>query len=85
MVEGNRQRHIIGSPERVVTLLRQLVADTSADELMVTTMVFGEEERRRSYELLARHGDLDCRWKDIVLASTQHTVPGRSEATRSAA
>jgi alkanesulfonate monooxygenase SsuD/methylene tetrahydromethanopterin reductase-like flavin-dependent oxidoreductase (luciferase family) len=51
-VEGNRQRHIVGSPERVVTLLKQLIADTSADELMVTTMVYGVEERRRSYELL---------------------------------
>jgi len=53
VVEGNRQRHILGSPERVVALLQQLIADTSADELMVTTMVFGDEERRRSYELLS--------------------------------
>src|SRR5688572_5923799 len=57
VVEGNRQRHIVGSPERVATLLRQLIADTSADELMVTTMVFGEEERRRSYELLSAAWD----------------------------
>jgi luciferase family oxidoreductase group 1 len=53
VVEGNRARQIVGNPERVVTLLRQLVADTSADELMVTTMIHGEAERRRSYELLA--------------------------------
>ena len=37
----------------VSRLLRQLAADTSADELMVTTMVYGREERRRSYELLS--------------------------------
>ena len=53
VVEGNRQRHVIGSPERVTSLLRQISADAGADELMVTTMVYGQEERRRSYELLA--------------------------------
>jgi len=53
VVDGNRQRHIVGSPPRVAALLRQLATDTMADELMVTTMIFGEEERRRSYELLA--------------------------------
>jgi alkanesulfonate monooxygenase SsuD/methylene tetrahydromethanopterin reductase-like flavin-dependent oxidoreductase (luciferase family) len=53
VVDGNRQRHIIGSPPRVVALLRQLAAETMADELMVTTMIFGEQERQRSYELLA--------------------------------
>jgi len=35
-------------------LLRQIAADTAADELMVTTMVYGKTERLRSYELLAR-------------------------------
>ena len=53
IVEGNRQRTIVGGPERVVRQLRALVAETSADELMVTTMMYGAEERRRSYELLA--------------------------------
>jgi luciferase family oxidoreductase group 1 len=53
VVDGNRQRHIIGSPPRVVALLEQLAAETMANELMVTTMIYGEAERRRSYELLA--------------------------------
>ena len=35
-----------------------MVTDTSADELMVTTMVYGKAERLRSYELLAREWDL---------------------------
>jgi len=30
-----------------------------ADELMVTTMVYGKEERLRSYTLLAREWGLD--------------------------
>jgi hypothetical protein len=29
-----------------------------ADELMVTTMVYGREERKRSYELLAQQWEL---------------------------
>lgn len=53
LIEANRQRQFIGSPERVATLLRQIADDTAADELMVTTMVHGKAERLRSYELLA--------------------------------
>ncbi|MEV6904511.1 LLM class flavin-dependent oxidoreductase [Amycolatopsis sp. NPDC051372] len=44
---------IIGSPETVRKGLDQLLADTGADELMVTTMVHGHEDRLRSYEILA--------------------------------
>jgi luciferase family oxidoreductase group 1 len=53
VIEANRQRQFIGSPERVTALLRQIADDTGANELMVTTMVFGKAERLRSYELLA--------------------------------
>jgi luciferase family oxidoreductase group 1 len=48
-----RQRQIVGGPETVARALREVASDTLADELMVTTMIFGAEERRRSYELLA--------------------------------
>jgi alkanesulfonate monooxygenase SsuD/methylene tetrahydromethanopterin reductase-like flavin-dependent oxidoreductase (luciferase family) len=58
LVEANRQRQFVGSPARVAAILRQMVSDTSADELMVTTMVYGKAERLRSYELLAREWDL---------------------------
>ncbi|WIX78938.1 LLM class flavin-dependent oxidoreductase [Amycolatopsis carbonis] len=44
---------IIGSPETVRKGLDQLLADTGADELMVTTMVHGHEDRVRSYEIVA--------------------------------
>ncbi len=44
---------VIGSPETVRKGLEQLLADTAADELMVTTMVHGHADRVRSYELLA--------------------------------
>ena len=44
---------VIGSPETVRKDLEQLLADTGANELMVTTMVHGHADRIRSYELLA--------------------------------
>jgi luciferase family oxidoreductase group 1 len=44
---------VIGSPERAVAELRQLVADTGADELMVSASTHGVAERVRSVELLA--------------------------------
>ena len=53
VIDGNRQRHVVGSPARVAALLQQLADEATADELMVTTMIYGVEERRRSYELLA--------------------------------
>lgn len=53
IVEANRLRHFIGSPLRVASMIRHAVADTQADEIMVTTMIYGREERLRSYELLA--------------------------------
>jgi luciferase family oxidoreductase group 1 len=53
LIEANRQRQFIGTPERVAAVLRQIAADTEADELLVTTMVHGKAERLRSYEFLA--------------------------------
>jgi|SRR5688572_15921640 luciferase family oxidoreductase group 1 len=53
IVDANRLRHFIGSPVRVAALLRHLDEETGADEIMVTTGIYGREERVRSYELLA--------------------------------
>jgi alkanesulfonate monooxygenase SsuD/methylene tetrahydromethanopterin reductase-like flavin-dependent oxidoreductase (luciferase family) len=44
---------IVGAPDRAVDELRRLVADTGADELMVTSSTHGAAERVRSLELLA--------------------------------
>jgi luciferase family oxidoreductase group 1 len=44
---------VVGSPSTVRAKLDDLVARTGADELIVTTMVHGHEDRLRSYELLA--------------------------------
>ena len=53
MVEMNRQRHFIGTPPKVASLIHQIVEATEADEIMVTSMIYGRAERQRSYELLA--------------------------------
>jgi alkanesulfonate monooxygenase SsuD/methylene tetrahydromethanopterin reductase-like flavin-dependent oxidoreductase (luciferase family) len=52
-IEASRARHIIGSPSVVRAQLDELIAQTGADELMITTMVHAHAERLHSYELLA--------------------------------
>jgi luciferase family oxidoreductase group 1 len=47
-----------GDPQQVRTELETLAQRTGADELMVTTMVHGREDRLRSYELLAQAWNL---------------------------
>jgi luciferase family oxidoreductase group 1 len=49
---------IVGSPETVRLGLSELVATTSADELMITTTVHGHRERLRSYELVSELTDI---------------------------
>jgi luciferase family oxidoreductase group 1 len=52
-----RQRlatRIIGGPDTVRRQIRELVAGTAADELMVTTLIHDQADRVRSYELLAQ-------------------------------
>jgi alkanesulfonate monooxygenase SsuD/methylene tetrahydromethanopterin reductase-like flavin-dependent oxidoreductase (luciferase family) len=44
----------VGSPKTVRAKLEALVAETRADEVMVTTMVYDHAARKRSYELLAQ-------------------------------
>jgi luciferase family oxidoreductase group 1 len=53
IVEANRQRHFIGTPFKVASTIRNLVNDTGADEIMVTSMMYGRDARFRAYELLA--------------------------------
>jgi alkanesulfonate monooxygenase SsuD/methylene tetrahydromethanopterin reductase-like flavin-dependent oxidoreductase (luciferase family) len=58
VVDANRLRHFIGTPLKVASLVRHLAEETEADEIMVTTVVYGTAERFRSYELLAREWGL---------------------------
>jgi luciferase family oxidoreductase group 1 len=52
-IEERFDSNIAGSPETVRKGLETLLADTDADELMITTMVHDHQDRRRSYEIVA--------------------------------
>ncbi|WP_033401149.1 MsnO8 family LLM class oxidoreductase [Actinokineospora enzanensis] len=54
LVADRVETQFVGSAAEVVARLRVLRDVTGADELMVTTIVHGEEERVRSFELLAK-------------------------------
>src|SRR5262245_27761338 len=49
-----RRRAIIGTPDLVRDQLTALAAEYTADEIMVVTITYDHQARRRSYELLAK-------------------------------
>jgi luciferase family oxidoreductase group 1 len=53
LIAQNRARLVVGTPDKVIAHLEPLVDATQADEVMVTTMIYDHEARKRSYELLA--------------------------------
>jgi luciferase family oxidoreductase group 1 len=60
-IARHRARLIVGDVEKVKARLLALIESTRADELMVTTMVYGHNSRRHSYELLAQAFELPPR------------------------
>ena len=52
-IARQRERLVVGSADQVRGRLLALLEAASADELMITTMVYDHAARRRSYELLA--------------------------------
>ena len=48
------RRRIVGAPDTVRAKLDALVAEYEADELMVVTITYDHDARRRSYELVAQ-------------------------------
>jgi luciferase family oxidoreductase group 1 len=53
VVESIRPRHIVGTPESVHARIVETAARTQADEVMLSTFIYGHAERMRSYELIA--------------------------------
>ena len=53
-IAQNASRLTVGAPATVQARLHPLITATQADEVMVTTMVFDHQARRRSYELLTQ-------------------------------
>jgi luciferase family oxidoreductase group 1 len=58
LVREYRTRQTVGRPSVVRERLLKLVEETGADELMLNTIVYGYENRARSYELLAEAFEL---------------------------
>jgi luciferase family oxidoreductase group 1 len=52
-VAARRDRQLLGSPDTVRDQLRELLARTQVDELMLTSQVYDIADRIRSYELVA--------------------------------
>jgi luciferase family oxidoreductase group 1 len=53
LIAQNRARLVVGTPDKVLAHLEPLAEATQADEVMVTTMIYDHEARKRSYKLLA--------------------------------
>jgi luciferase family oxidoreductase group 1 len=53
IIESRAANSVVGSPATVLRSLKELVARTRVDELMVTTITPSHADRVRSYELLA--------------------------------
>ncbi|WP_051661375.1 LLM class flavin-dependent oxidoreductase [Bosea sp. 117] len=53
MIRRNRERLLVGGPEKVREGLARFVETTLADELMITSPIHLLEAKKRSYELLA--------------------------------
>jgi luciferase family oxidoreductase group 1 len=66
ILDGRNSGQIVGDPEVVRAKLDSLRRETGADELMITAMIHGYEDRVRSYELVA---DLAAGHRATPLAS----------------
>jgi luciferase family oxidoreductase group 1 len=61
IIANQRPLWITGSPETVKGIILDRVAETGADEVMLTTTMHSYELRRRSYQLIAEAFDLERR------------------------
>jgi alkanesulfonate monooxygenase SsuD/methylene tetrahydromethanopterin reductase-like flavin-dependent oxidoreductase (luciferase family) len=52
------RRTVVGSPQTVAAGLRAVAEEYAADELVVVSITYDHEARRRSYELIAEAFDL---------------------------
>jgi alkanesulfonate monooxygenase SsuD/methylene tetrahydromethanopterin reductase-like flavin-dependent oxidoreductase (luciferase family) len=48
-----RRRSIVGNPEQVKAGIEEAAAEYGAEEVIVVTITYDHEARRRSYELIA--------------------------------
>jgi len=70
IVRDYRSRQTVGTPAAVRKRLLELQEQTGADELMITAMMYGYENRARTYELLAEAFEL----QSATVSSEQATL-----------
>ena len=63
------RRRIVGSPPTVRAGIEAVAAEYGAEEVMVVTITFDHEDRRRSYELIADAFDLERREPEETMAA----------------
>jgi alkanesulfonate monooxygenase SsuD/methylene tetrahydromethanopterin reductase-like flavin-dependent oxidoreductase (luciferase family) len=54
VADAFHQIQTVGGPETVRTKLEDLAHRTQADELMITSNIFSHDERKRSFERVAK-------------------------------
>ena len=59
-IASNRARLIVGTPTMVKERLAPLIAETQADEVMITSMIYDHDARKRSYALMAEAFELNA-------------------------
>lgn len=63
------RRAVVGSPAVVRDALELIAEEYGAEEVIVVTITFDHEARRRSYELLADVMELEPRGADLTAAA----------------
>ena len=63
-LDGMLASQIIGGPDTVAKGMRELIDSTEADEVMITTRVYDNADRMRSYDLLAEVLENDVEWSE---------------------
>lgn len=66
-IEHNRGRIISGTKEQVKEQLTQLATDFDVDEIIVSTMTYSQQDRIRSFELLAEAFELEVSYAKASL------------------
>ena len=64
------RRGVIGSPARVRAGLEEIASAYGAEEVIVVTITFDHDARKRSYELIAEAMGIDPRPEDLTVSSS---------------
>jgi luciferase family oxidoreductase group 1 len=71
------RRSIVGSPQKVRAEIEAVAVEYGAEEVIVVTITYDHQARRRSYELLAEAFDIDARPLTTPALTTPALAPPR--------